>query len=208
MKKTLLIIVLLVVAVGGYLYYRSLAAGPSYALVQAARAFQTHDVAAFERYVDVRSVSNNLIGQVADQGSELGISGSNNMLMQGALQLLKPQLSEVARQEVKHLVESGTPPTPDQLPSTPLGKVSVVGMVGKVVGTNSRFKGIKYVREEGDQAFVGVELTQPKYDTTVVVELKMHNEGDYWQVKEITNASELVKNFARLEKNERQSGNK
>jgi len=202
MKKVLVLLVLLVLLVGGYFYYRSLAAGPTYALMQAARAFQTHDVTGFEQYVDVRSVSANLINQVADQSEALGIPSSNSLLLEGALQALKPQLAEIARQEVQHFVKSGAAPNPDQLPSTPLGKVSVLGVVGNVVGTNSRFKGVKYVREEGDQALVGVELTQPKYDTTMVIELKMHNEGDHWQVKEIANARELVKRFAQLKKNE------
>ncbi|GGF02855.1 DUF2939 domain-containing protein [Hymenobacter cavernae] len=202
MKKVLVLLVLLGLLIGGYFYYRSLAAGPTYALMQAARAFQTHDVAGFEQYVDVRSVSSNLINQVADQSEALGIPGSNSLLLQGALQALRPQLAEVARQEVQHFVESGTPPNPDQLPSTPLGKVSVLGVVDNVVGASSRLKGIKYVRKDGDQALVGVELAQPRYDTTMVIELKMHNEGDHWQVKEIANARELVKRFAQLKKQE------
>jgi len=200
MKKLLVLLVLIGLLVGGYFYYRSLASGPTYALMQAARAFQAHDVAAFEQYVDVRSVSTSLINQVADQTSALGLSKSNNIFLQGALQALKPQLAQIAQQEVKELVASGSAPSPAQLPSTPLGKVSVLGVVGNVVGPNSQFKGIKYVRTEGEQALVGVELQQPKYDTTVVVELKMHHEGDHWQVKEIANASELVKRFARLKK--------
>ena len=200
MKKTLVVLVLLGLLAGGYFYYHSLASGPTYALMQAARAFQTHDVATFEQYVDVRSVSKNLISQVADQSSALGLPSSNNLLLQGALQALKPQLTEIARKEVQHLVESGSAPSPADLPSTPLGKVSVLGVVGNVVGPNSQFKGIKYVRKEGEQALVGVELSQPKYDTTMVVELKMRHEGDHWQVKEIANASELVKRFAQLKK--------
>jgi len=201
MKKVLVVFILLGLLAGGYYYYRSLSASPTYALMQAARAFKTHDVAAFEQYVDVRSVSSNLINQVADQGSALGLPSSNNLLLQGALQVLKPQLTEIAKQEVQHLVESGSAPNPATMPTTPLGKVSVLGVVGNVVGSGSQFKGIKYVREEGEQALVGLELHQPKYDTTLVVELKMHHEGDHWQVKEIVNARELVKRFARLKRN-------
>lgn len=200
MKKTLVLLVLLGLLAGGYYYYRSLASSPTYALMQAARAFQTHDVAAFEQYVDVHSVSTSLINQVADQTSALGLSNTNNVFLQGALQALKPQLAQIAQQEVKQLVASGSVSSSAQLPSTPLGKVSVLGVVGNVVGPNSQFKGIKYVRTEGEQALVGVELQQPKYDTTMVVELKMRHEGDHWQVKEIANADELVKRFAQLKR--------
>ncbi|WP_324673963.1 DUF2939 domain-containing protein [Hymenobacter sp. GOD-10R] len=200
MKKVVVLLVLLGLLAGGYYYYRRLAAGPTYALMQAARAFKSHDVAAFEQYVDVRSVSSSLINQVADQGAALGLPSSNNLLLQGALQVLKPQLSEIARQEVQQLVASGAAPSPDKMPSTPLGKISVLGAVGNVIGSNSQFKGISYVRQEGEEALVGLELDQPKYDTTVVVELKMLHEGDHWQVKEIANARELVKRLAQLKK--------
>ncbi|OUJ76253.1 DUF2939 domain-containing protein [Hymenobacter crusticola] len=200
MKKTVVLFVLLGLLAGGYFYYRSLASGPTYALMQAARAFKSHDVTAFEQYVDVRSVSSSLINQVADQGSALGLPSSNSLLLQGALQVLKPQLSEIARQEVQQLVASGAAPTADKLPPTPLGKISVLGAVGNVVGSNSQFKGIAYTRQEGDQALVGLELNQPAYDTTVVVELKMLREGDHWQVKEIANARALVKRLAQLKK--------
>jgi hypothetical protein len=85
-------------------------------------------------------------------------------------------------------------------------KVSMLGMASKVVSADSKFKDVKYVNEQGDQALVGIEFTQPKYDTTLVVELKMRDKGDHWQVTEITNTGELIKHVARLEKQRRLGG--
>ena len=46
---------------------------------------------------------------------------------------------------------------------------------------------------------MGIELTQPKYDTTMVVELKMRRQGESWKAVQIMNTRELLQNAARLE---------
>jgi hypothetical protein len=200
MKRLILLVVLAALAVGGYLYYQSLKASPKYALMQAANAVRTHDMAGFERYVDVSSVTGSVVDQVASQGSALGLLNPGGLMFKGALRLLKPQLAQTARQELQRYIETGSveaaaAATPDRLVN-----VSVLGLAGKVVNPDSQFKDIKYVTEQGEQALVGLEFTQPKYDTTLVVELKMRDQGDHWQVKEITNTGELLKHVARLEK--------
>jgi hypothetical protein len=81
-----------------------------------------------------------------------------------------------------------------------LVNISLTGLASRVVSPESEFKGIKYTREEGDNAFVGLEVTQPKYDTTMVVEVKMRRQGDHWQMTQITNSGELLRGVARLEK--------
>ena len=78
--------------------------------------------------------------------------------------------------------------------------LSILGLAGKVVGPDSKFKGIKYATEQGEQALVGIEFTQPRYDTTMVVEVKMLRRDDHWQITEITNTGELLRCTASLEK--------
>lgn len=200
MKRIVLLLVLAALAVGGYLYYQSLKAGPKYALLQAANAARTHDMATFERYVDVESVTGSLVDQVTTQGSALGLLNPGGMMFKGALRLLKPQLAQAARKEVQHYIEKGTlDPSADTEPQR-LVKVSMAGLATKVVSPDSKFKDVKYVNEQGDQALVGLEFTQPKYDTTMVLELKMLRRDDHWQVTEITNTGELIKHVARMEK--------
>jgi len=207
MKRIILLLVLVVVAVGGYLFYRSLTTGPKYSLMQAAKATQTHDMAAFERYVDVNSVTGSLVDQVAAQGSALGFLNPGGFALRGALQLLKPQLAKAAHKELQTYIETGSLEAAAAAQPKRTVKVSMVGLASKVVNPDSKFKDVKYVNEQGDQALVGIEFTQPKYDTTLVVELKMRNKGDYWQVTEITNTGELLKHVARLEKKRRLGGN-
>lgn len=201
MKKLLLLVVLLALAAGGYYYYRSLKQGPSGALVSAAAAVQTHDMAMFEKYVDVNSVTAHLVDDVAQQSSALtSLLPGGSLMMGGAMRLLKPTLAKAAHQEVQRYVETGSLEAAATAAPKRLVNVSLTGLASKIVSPDSEFKGIKYTREEGDNAFVGLEVTQPKYDTTMVVEVKMRRQGDHWQMTQITNSGELLRGVARLEK--------
>ncbi|WP_139925064.1 DUF2939 domain-containing protein [Hymenobacter sp. DG01] len=199
MKKMILALLLLGVAVGGYLYYRKVSTGPEYSLLQAAKAVNDHDPAAFERYVDVGSVTSSLVDDVTEQGSVLGMLNPGGIAVKGALRLLKPQLAKAARQEVQRYVETGSVEAAASVPK-PIGNVSLLGLAGKVVSPESKFKGIKYSNQTDEEALVGLEFTQPRFDTTLVLEVKMLNKGDYWQATQITNTADILKHVARLEK--------
>ncbi|SNC76991.1 Protein of unknown function [Hymenobacter gelipurpurascens] len=200
MKRVILVLILLGLAVGGYVYYRSLSKSPTFSLMQAAKATQTHDMAEFERYVDIRSVTGNLVDQVAAQSEELDNFIPRGFALKHALPLLKPQLTEAARKEVQLYIETGAVAARESARPAGLLNLSVLGMMGTVAGPGSQFRGIKYTREQGDQAIVGLEVSQPRYDTTLVVEVKMRRQDDHWQATEITNSGALIKQLARLEK--------
>ena len=201
MKKLLLLVVLLALAAGGYYYYRSQKQGPSGALVSAAAAVQMHDMGMFEKYVDVSSVTSHLVDDVAQQSSALtSLMPGGSLMMGGAMRLLKPALAKAAHQEVQRYVETGSLEAAAAAAPKRMVSVSLTSLASKIVSPDSEFKGIKYTREEGDNAFVGLEVTQPKYDTTMVVEVKMRRLGDHWQMTQITNSAELLRGVARLEK--------
>lgn len=197
MKKFLLLL-LVVALIGGYTYYRNLVSSPKYALLQAHEAMQDHDMAAFEKYVNIESITTNLINDMSQQKSLIGVLNPSSMVLKQALQFMKPQLAGVARKEVQKYVETGSfAKDPNQQKKV---DISLNGLWNKVVSDSSEFEGVKYTREEGETAFVGLEFTQPRYDTTFVLEVKMQNQGDYWQATEITNTSDIFKGIARLQK--------
>ena len=201
MKKLLLLVLLLALGTGGYFYYQSLKQGPKGALVLAAAAVQAHDMTTFERYVDVNSVTTHLVDDVTQQGAVLtDLVPGGGLLMGGAMRLLKPTLAKAAHQEVQRFVETGSLESAAAAAPKRVVNVSLTGLAGKVVGPDSEFKGIKYSREEGDNAYVGLEITQPKYDTTMVVEVKLRRQGDHWQMTQIMNSGELLRDVAQLEK--------
>ena len=201
MRKLLLFALLLALLAGGYYYYRTLKSGPSGALVSAAAAVQTHDMATFEKYVDVSSVTSHLVDDIAQQSSALtSLLPGGSLMLGGAMRLLKPSLANAAHQEVQRYVETGSLEAANAAAPKHVVNISLTGLASKIVNPDSEFKGIKYAREEGDNAFVGLEVTQPKYDTTMVVEVKMRRQGDHWQMTQITNSGELLRSVARLEK--------
>lgn len=202
MKKLVFLVLLLAVVGGGYYYYTSLKSGPSYALMQAAAATQTHDLPTFERYVDVDALTGHLVDDVANQGSVLSsLLPGGSFAMQGALRLLKPQLSKAAHKEIQRYVETGSLEAANAAAPKRLVNLSFTGLAGRVVSPDSKFKGIKYTTEKDTEALVGLEFTQPKYDTTMVLEVKLLKQPDgHWQVKEITNTGQLLKQVAQLQK--------
>ena len=196
MKKTLLIIALLALLVAGigYWYYRDFGGGPTYSLLQAVHAVQAHNAADFERYVDVERVTDKLVDEVAGQANTMRVSNGNAAAVLRSLSLLKPVLRRTTRTEVQRYVETGTLQTSS---AGPLPGLSVVGLAGQVLGAGGQFRGIQYVRENGGQALVGVAFAQSAHNTTAIIELRMVDKGDHWQVVEITNAGELIRQAAR-----------
>ena len=201
MKKIVLLLVV-AAAVGGYLYYRHLITSPQYSLLRAHQAMQDHDMAAFEKYVNVESITGHLVDDMAQQKGVIGMLNPGSAVLKQALRFLKPQLAGVARKEVEKYVATGT------FAKDPTRKkkmdVSFNGLWHQVVSDSSRYQGVKYTRIEGEIAWVGLEFTQPKFDTTLVLEVKMQNRGDYWQATEITNTSAILKGVARLQKQQLQ----
>ena len=201
MKKLLLLVLLLALGGAGYYYYQSLKNGPSGALASAAAAVQAHDMASFEKYVDVSSVTSHLVDDVTQQGSALtSLMPGGSLVMGGAMRLIKPALAKAAHNEVQRYVETGSLEAAAAAAPKRLVNISLTGLASKVVSPESEFKGIKYTREEGDNAFVGLEVSQPKYDTTMVVEVKLRRQGDHWRMTQITNSAELLRGVAQLEK--------
>lgn len=202
MKKLVILVLVLALAGGGYYYYTSLKTGPQYALLQAAAATQTHDLATFERYVDVDALTGHLVDEVASQGSLLtALVPGGSLGMRGALRLLRPQLAKAAHQEVRRYVETGSLEAAEAAAPKRLVNLSFMGLASRVVSTDSKFKGIKYTTEKGNEALIGLEFTQPKYDTTMVLEVKMLKQADgHWQAKELTNMGALLRQVTRLEK--------
>ena len=198
MKKILLLL-LLVAGVGAYLYYQNYTSSPKYSLLQAHEALEDHDMAAFEKYVDVSGLTGSLIDQLAEQRSLIGALNPASGVIRQALRYMKPQLTQVARKEIEKYVETGDF---KKDPNAPKKKVdiSLSGLWHKVVSDSAAFKGVKYVKEEGQTALVGIEFTQPRYDTTMVLEVKMRDQGDYWQVVALTNTADLLKQTARLQR--------
>jgi hypothetical protein len=195
--KKFVFIALTVALLGGFLFYRSFISGPKYSLLQAKAAVKSHNVDAFEKYVNVESLISNLIDQAIQPNGFVNQLIPNLGIAENSLTFIKPQLAKAVRLEVRHYIETG------EINGGINGRnplLSIAAIAGAIIGDGSEFKEIAYVKEEGDHAFVGLEFNQPKYDTTMIIEIKMQNQGDYWQATELTNIGDLFQHIGRLEK--------
>lgn len=202
MKRVLLIILLLAVAGAGYYYFTYLRSTPVAALMQAARAVQTHDVATFERFVDVDALTGGVVDDVATHSSLVSaLVPGGGFMFRSSLGLLKPQLAKAAHAEVRRFVETGSVEAAEATAPKRLVNISFLGLAGRVAGPDSHFKGIKYSNEQGDEARVGIEFTQPRYDTTMIAEMLLRRQADgHWRAERITNTDAMLRQVTRQER--------
>jgi hypothetical protein len=98
-------------------------------------------------------------------------------------------MEELWTQQARKLVEAGT-----------LGGDEKKGLSDIWLKTDSvSFKGIKAVEEDGKIATVSLEFDQPRFDTTLVLDIKMRDKGNHWQLFDITNVFDFVQTINSLE---------
>lgn len=157
-----------------------------------------HDLAAFNKYVDIDSVTSRAI----DQLLELKLNDPRDVqddttknFAAGLIKILKPQLIAVAKEEIKTFVEKGTTELPDnQSPNNSKMKELLNTGSGK-----AEFKGVTYTNTDGKIATVGLDMFYPKLNNTTLLEVKMREMDGYWQIAEISNLASFVKKLEELE---------
>ena len=111
-KKLLISGLLTALLIAGGLFYWYYKQTPKYALLQVKEALADHDFALFEQYVDMEAVMTSLIDQVMEINKNTSTAkneweqlGQN--IGTGLVNLLKPQLSTLYKQQIQKLVETG-----------------------------------------------------------------------------------------------------
>ena len=205
MKKFLTFAIVLIVAIftGGIIYWQYTRT-PKYSLWQAKKSIEQRDLASFEKYVDVEGITNSLIDQILeisteetkpqDEWEQLG-----EAIGKGLITILKPQLTKIVKQQLVDYVETGKFEEEKKGRESEEPQISLSELWNKAGGRKSVFRGISYVKKEGEIAYVGLAFFQEKYDTSLIMDLKMRNRGGYWQVAELSNFSEFIRKLDDLE---------
>ena len=178
---------------GGAAWYWYYTRSPKYSLAQAKKAADAHDLATFEKYVDVRGVSRSIVDQAyreAQRGQkppDSDMERTGRAIGEGLVALVKPRLAEELAVQISKAVESGTPP------STTAGRGGFsLGGVLSGLRTDLHFEAFEYERRSGSVANVGVLVRNPKNEE-ILLDLKMRDLGGYWQVAEITNVGDIIR---------------
>ena len=201
-KKLLIIvggIILLIAIIGGILYW-NFKTGPKYSILQVKTALEDHDFALFEKYVDMESVMSSLIDQVLEINKSTS-SPKNEWeqlgqdLGTGLVNLLKPQLSSLYKQQIQKWVESGkfeTENSTQQNLNYSLNDLWSRSNADKITG-------IEYIKKEGKIAYIGFGIKQERFDNTLIFNIKMRDKGGYWQVAELMDLVKFQKSIEDFE---------
>lgn len=196
MKKIAFFVLLLVV--GGYAYYRYYITTPRYSLGMAYVAMQSHEPDAFNQYFDTESVAQHLLDEATQQRGLLSLINPGSWAMKGLGAMAKPALAAGVKQQVDTYIRTGS--AQEAMKAGNAGSGMIAGMLGKLVSDSAEFKGVAFENKlPNGTAEVGLEFTQPRYDTTMIIRLQMLDKGDHWQVTQIANAGELIRHISNLE---------
>lgn len=205
--KTVLLVVLaglIAAACGGYLYWK---ATPQYSLRQAALSVRDHDSQRFQKYVDVERVLDHALTVVFDRQLEETAQKNQSKdewlhsLASGVFMMMKPALVSAGTKEILSIVENAgkevrvnmPPASRAEAPAVSAGPDVFTGdknISFKNALKNKGFKGIDYVKKEGQGARVGIRVEDEGEE--LIVELYMQKKEGYWQVLKITNLEELM----------------
>ncbi len=206
MKKLIvgLVVACFVILGAGGVYYWQYTKSPKYSLLQAKNAFGQHDLATFEKYVDVEGITNSIIDQMLETATELEQPKDEweqlgETLGKGLVTLLKPQLSKLAKQQIAKLVETGKLEEEQQSTKSGEPDFSLSDIWNKAGGEKAGFQGIEYIKKEGKIAYAGLKFFHKEYNTDLILDLKMRDKGGYWQVAELSNFADYMKKMDELE---------
>ena len=205
-KKKLLIglaIFLFIILSIGICYWQY-TKSPKYSLLQAKKAFEHHDLNNFEKYIDVKSIIDSLIDQLIEINTEKEQPKNEWQLLgealgRGLISVLKPKIIKSARLQIAKFIETGKLENGKQGNKSDEMNFSILGIWKKAGGEKISFQGIKYIKKEGDTAYVGLKFYHKEYNTNLILELKMKDKGGYWQVVELSNFVNYMRKLDELE---------
>jgi hypothetical protein len=188
---------------------------PSYALTAVVVSVKNRDVDMFEKYVDVDSVS----------GEILGRQSSNSFIGMGFVRFFKRELVELAHGKIDEYIEAGNLKLAENVPTSvnPITALAVMNsgqIVQAAVGDKKEvvpirtqheskneklkrilkeygiskfgYKGVKYLRTEGPKAYLGLEFFAPKINKKWVAEFQLEDAGGYYKVMQLDNLNDIV----------------
>ena len=181
MKKLFLIVAIIVIAI--LTLYWQYIQSPKYSFLQAKKAIEQHNLASFKKYVDIEGIASSLIDYLLEPSTEEKEQSIWEEIGEEiGTKIAKTYLTKNLKQQIVKYVE--------------IGKFEESDFSLSDLWNN--FKDIAYVKKEGKIAYIGLEFFNEKYDTSLILELKMRDKGSYWQIAKISNFLEFMKKLDEL----------
>lgn len=190
------LVVLILLAISGAVYWYWTTT-PQYSLNCIAKAAKQHDLVAFKKYVDLESVTNRGVNELVEVLMSDPDEVQNDFagLAKSFVEALKPELVRQITAEIESYIETGKFENENQDAGFSMDNLL------KISNDNSAPSvSIGKVKKEGKIAIVELNIDIPEYNKSLMADIKMRNLGKYWQVAEISNFGELVREIEKIEK--------
>ncbi|ALI99034.1 DUF2939 domain-containing protein [Rufibacter tibetensis] len=192
MKKVLLLLLAVAVCAGGYWFYNRATTGPEASLVEIRAALEAKDMEKLQKYVDFKHTSNSLVEQSQDMAVGLlpqELQGAANLLRTGLK--AKKQLTSAVRSQLIQSVETVSgqkvPEVADVVKLLPVGKLINTKLLPKL-----EFEGVDHIDRQDSISLVGLKVRPVNSEQSMVLELRMIQKEDYWQVVGVENFGEVL----------------
>lgn len=197
-SKRIYIVAIIVVIVAGLLtYFLYWKKTPEYSLGIIRDAITTHNVATFQRHVDLDTLLSRAFDDVVLGGLEKEGNDVKSMAA-GFAQAFKQPTVSALKDGVKRYVESGSfevnnQPTTDAQASASTDKISPKDFSKKSGLTSADYRGVAYTKKDGKIAVVGIKIWEKQVAKEFVLDVKMRELDDgTWQIAEVSNLSAYV----------------
>lgn len=180
MKKIYMVVTVMIIGtIVGIGYYWQLIQSPQYSLCQAQKAIKNHDIEAFEKYVDVEKLSEQLLEQLVEQ--------TDDSAYRAAFFFFQSQLLKFTKDKILSHVE-GTNLTEKRFGQTSLDNyVFELSRTIEIIMNKAKDNELKIIeiKTEGKTATVKLEPFYEKYgrlDYKFALSIKMRKKDRYWQI--------------------------
>ncbi|KAA3440450.1 DUF2939 domain-containing protein [Rufibacter hautae] len=192
MKKILLLLVVVVLCAGGYWFYNRAKTGPEASIVEIRAALEAKDMEKLQKYVDFKRTSSSIVEQSQNMAVDLlpeELQGAANLLRKGLK--AKKQLTSAVRSQLIQSLETVSgqkvPEVADVIKLLPVGRLINEKMLPKL-----EFEGVDHIDRQDSIALVGLKVRPQNGNESLVLELRMLQKEDYWQVVGVNNFGEVL----------------
>ena len=185
MKKSIIIIAIIVIGVFGYNYWINT---PQYSLLQIQKSVDTKDRALFDKHVDTNGIIEEIVEDLsklfieemdAEESSEFSFFDPQ-VLAAGFLSLFQPV--------IENAIEEGF----DEFWEDEVETVEIKESKSDFRNNLDSFE-MSYLKKDGKIAKLGLEREDPDSGRIVKIEFKLNKIENYWRITQISNLQDLLR---------------
>jgi hypothetical protein len=183
----------LVIAIVYFFIYKQM---PEYSLQQIKKAAEQHDQHKFEKYVDVQALSESLAKQFLAYNAAANSATLVEPTLQTAVKKYSgSELNQTFQTIVVDYVQNGK--YGDDAETSGFSKetspAAMLMQLQDYIVSKLEFEGFRTVDKNDGIADVTADFYMPQKGTILKLQMKMVDRGKYWQIVEIANLSDFLK---------------